>query len=576
MDGTLDATFNSGEGAELAVEVLAVQTDGKIIAGGTFSTFNRNVQPGIVRLDKSNGVLDAAFTCKLESSGYISKVAKQADSKYLISGVFHTANNRVSRHIARLLPDGRVDETFNFGAEADGIGNLTEIQVTAFAIEPDNKILIGGTFTTFNGEQITALVRLNVDGSVHTKFQLPNSDNALISNIAPQPDGKILISNQTSMTAQPYLIRLNADGSEDVTFDTGSGFDFGIKFLLLQNDGKILVSGDFTSFNGIPANHILRLNANGTADETFKDDQLGKHWYSPYNIRSIKLQEDGKILIAGLFTELNAKSVNHIVRLNTDGSVDDTFASQLITDNWINDISLQPDGRLLLTGYFSSAGNHVIYLKPDGSIDRSFFRVMDLNKPYYNSVWVEGENLFALSTDQLHRFSRTLSQAITFEAIPDKEVNDTSFTINAISSSGLPVTLSLVSGPATLTGNAITLTKQQGTIILRASQRGNELYKPAPEVEKRFEVRAVLGLEDIEDKVSVYPNPTTGKFLVRLTAGTYVEEAKMYSTSGIPVQLIVTSSSLGYGIETKYATPGIYVMHLQTNKGKIIKRIIIR
>jgi hypothetical protein len=288
------------------------------------------------------------------------------------------------------------------------------------------------------------------------------------------------------------------------------------------------------------------------------------------------LQKDDKILIAGLFTHFNAKSANHIVRLNTDGSVDDTFTSGLFADNRINDISLQPDGRLLLTGYFASAGNHVVYLNPDGSLDKSYFMVMGLNKPYYNSVWVEGENLFALSTDQLQRFSRTLSQSITFEAIQDKYVNDTSFTINATSSSGLAVTLSLVSGPATMAGNTITLTKQPGTVIIRASQKGNELYKPAQEVEQRFEVRAVLGLEEIKDKITVYPNPATGKFLIRLPAGTYIEEANMYSVSGIQVQLFLTSSSLGYRVEPQNTRPGLYLLHLETNKGKIIKRIIIK
>jgi hypothetical protein len=67
-----------------------------------------------------------------------------------------------------------------------------------------------------------------------------------------------------------------------------------------------------------------------------------------------------------------------------------------------------------------------------------------------------------------------------------------------------------------------------------------------------------------------------GKFMVMLPAGYYIEEANMCFASGIQVQLFLTSSSLGYRVEPQNIRPGLYLLHLQTNKGKITKRVIVK
>ena len=77
-------------------------------------------------------------------------------------------------------------------------------------------------------------------------------------------------------------------------------------------------------------------------------------------------------------------------------------------------------------------------------------------------------------------------QAITFDIIGKKLINDPPFTINASSSSGLPVEFKLISGPATLLGNTVTLTGETGLVTISANQGGNSTFYPANEVIRTF------------------------------------------------------------------------------------------
>src|SRR5690606_10510140 len=99
------------------------------------------------------------------------------------------------------------------------------------------------------------------------------------------------------------------DGTPDPTFNVGNGFNASIRTLALQADGKILVGGEFTSFNNTTTNRIVRLNANGTKDNSFV---IGDGFNLP--VQTIAVQDDGKILIGGHFNFYNGIAFNRIIR----------------------------------------------------------------------------------------------------------------------------------------------------------------------------------------------------------------------------------------------------------------------
>jgi uncharacterized delta-60 repeat protein len=140
-----------------------------------------------------------------------------------------------------------------------------------------------------------------------------------------------------------------------------------------QADGKILIVGTFASVNGVNRAGLARLNTNGTTDSTFQNGMSGV----PGLVNCLALQPDGKVLIGGYFLLVNGVRRTRIARVNQDGSVDAVFQNGMAgADGDLEAFAVQPDGKVLIGGYFSSVNNvrrsGIARLAPDGSLDSSF------------------------------------------------------------------------------------------------------------------------------------------------------------------------------------------------------------
>ncbi len=239
--------------------------------------------------------------------------------------------------------------------------------VYSIARQPDGKILAAGSFTTYDGVAAKYLIRLNADGTRDGGFnQTGTGLSSSVRGIALQSDGKILATGQfTSYNGATAvrIIRLNADGTRDGGFITGTGI-YGAANLpytiVLQTDGKILIGGVFLMYNGVSARYLVRLNADGTRDGGFNQTGTGPGGY----VHTITLQPDGKILIGGSFTTYNGVSAKYLVRLNTDGTHDSAFAQTGTgLSSAVYNIISQPDGKILIGGSFTTYnGSAVPYI----------------------------------------------------------------------------------------------------------------------------------------------------------------------------------------------------------------------
>ncbi len=348
--GANDPTFDPGTGANATVEAIALQPDGKILIGGYFFAYNGTSQFGITRLS-SDGVLDAEFTIGTGTgpgpSGHaeVLAIVLQPDGKVLIAGSFANYNGYPRKNIARLNGDGTVDLSFTPGSGASTI-------INCMALQEDGKILIGGNFTLYNGTAARYVARLNSDGSLDTGFSSGTGANWNVSALALQPDGKILIGGQFDEyngTPRNYMVRLNSDGSLDPSFDPVTGADDFLHSIALQDDGKILIGGEFETYNGMPRNHIARLNSDGSLDPSF-DPGSGTNQI----VYCIVVRPDGKILIAGGFTEYDGMSRNRIALVNSDGNLDLGFDPGTGASHAVYALATQSDGKIMIGGYFTS------------------------------------------------------------------------------------------------------------------------------------------------------------------------------------------------------------------------------
>lgn len=353
QDAIPDASFGIGTGFNNSVYSVVVQPDGKILAGGYFTQYNEQGQKEVARLN-ADGTLDASFSTgtgfSVNGTGNVFCVALQADGKILAGGNFYQYNGENRNRIVRLNTDGTLDTSFTIGSGFSG-------DVAAFAIQPDGKILVGGSFLQYNGQDRKLIARLNTDGSLDTSFAGSGYwYYETVSSIVVQPDGKILVAgNFTRFNNEPYnkIIRLNADGSIDTTFNVGSGFTGGanvVYSIAMQPDGKIIAAGNFTKYNGQTRNRIVRLNTDGTLDTTFN---IGTGFDGFFVVSTVAVQPDGKILAGGTFAEFNDVSRNNLVRLNADGTLDSAFDIGAGFNNSVQSLALQPDGKIVAGGTFT-------------------------------------------------------------------------------------------------------------------------------------------------------------------------------------------------------------------------------
>jgi uncharacterized delta-60 repeat protein len=366
-DGSLDTAFNVGSGANGSVNSIAVQTDGRIIIGGDFTTYNGTNRSRIARIN-SDGSLDTTFVVGTGFNLGVDEVVIQSDGKVLVVGGFGLYNGTAQGRISRLNTDGTLDMTFNTGGAGAGSN------ISAIALQSDGKIFIGGFFTTYNGTARVRLARLNTDGTLDTTFIPAGTLNSTVFDIAVQTDGKVLVAGSFTIAggaANNFITRFNTDGSSDGTFTTGTGPSTGLTLVLIQTDGQIIIGGNFTAFNGTTRNRLARLNSNGSLDASFN---VGTGPDSPP--LALALQTNGRILLGANMTFFNGARRLSPIRLNTDGSLDTSFESGAGLTSSITDMAQQTDGRILVGGGFFSAGRFVrtslARFNADGTVDETF------------------------------------------------------------------------------------------------------------------------------------------------------------------------------------------------------------
>ena len=354
-DGTLDTTLTVGTGfiTTTDVESFDVQSDGKYIIGGGFTSYNGTPANRIIRLN-ADGTVDSSF---VYGTGFVGgnirylKILKQGSNagKIIVVGDFTSYNGTTTNHIALLNSDGAINTTFttNIGTGLTGGSNAGQ-----FVLEQaDGKLLVTGYFTNFNGGSADRIVRLNANGTKDTSFVYGSGFNNTPNWIVQNTAGKYIFGGWfTSYNGTPAnrIITLNDDGTVDTVY-AGSGFDNGIWNITQQLDGKLIVTGWFTSYNGTPANRIIRLNTDGTVDSTFA-------YGTGFNNVTLNtaIQSDGKIIVAGVFTSYNGTAANRIIRLNTDGTVDSTFNYGSGFDSNAKDIQILSDDKVLVGGLFTT------------------------------------------------------------------------------------------------------------------------------------------------------------------------------------------------------------------------------
>ncbi len=411
--GDLDPTF-SGDGkltdgisvgqSERAYSV-AVQPDGKIVAGGYRSTGannGANYEFAIVRYNP-DGSLDTTFdgdgNVATPIGGFYAEVralAIQTDGKIVAAG----SSTTVPFALVRYNADGSLDATFGSGGKVSTY--ISSGQADSVAIQLDGKIVVAGHSHCESMPYEFTVIRYYANGSLDASFGGDGTvvtpfgeSDAFARGVAIQTDGKIVVGGSSYNDSTGYdltAVRYNTDGSLDATFGIGGKAvtDLGrdleeANSVAIQVDGKIVVAGgtrDNSNYYGSDF-AVVRYNINGSLDSTFDDDgkvvtDIGGYFDTA---RSVAIQTDGKIVAAGP-SGYNAEGYANfaVVRHNPDGSLDTSFegdgtvTTNIELNNDAFSVAIQSDGKIVAAGecQFYEGDFALARYNTDGSLDTTF------------------------------------------------------------------------------------------------------------------------------------------------------------------------------------------------------------
>jgi len=398
--GSVDVTYYIGEGFNDFILGMSEQPDGKVLVGGNFTYANKAVRNRIARMN-TDGSIDTTFLMNQSGANdTVRAVLSQTpdpslgmtNGPILVAGSFTTLDGVNRSSIGRLNLDGSLDETFDPGSGADNAIFAVLETVSSGSSSFTRKILIGGSFGSYNGITASGIARLNDDGTLDDTFQVGTGvggTNGTVFALASQADGSILAGGDFVAFdgyVRKHLVRLSAEGLVDSTFNPNFGDS--VRTILVQDDGKILVGGVFTNVNGQNFNHLVRLNSDGSIDNTFK---IGVGLND--TVLALALNPQGKILVGGEFTRANNTTRNRVTQINSDGTVDPGMNFGYGADSFVSGILLQSDGKIVLGGGFNTfnqlAYPHLVRLYGGSMFDSG---TLEFDSPTY-TVAENGTNV---------------------------------------------------------------------------------------------------------------------------------------------------------------------------------------
>ena len=287
--------------------------------------------------------------------------------------------------LARLTSTGALGAAFPAGPDRT---------VLALAVQADGRIVVGGQFRTMGASAHRRVARLLANGTLDPSFvsEIDNGITAEVSQLAVQPDGKVVIVgrfNTISGQARDRIARLNANGSLDTGFNPVTPAS-AVSAMALTSTGSVLIAGSFSDLTPqCPSYCVLRLQSNGALDPSFT--------VTPVTglVEHLSVQANGRILVSGNFGALGTHATYFVGRLMVNGGADTSFANTELRYSNIERIVELPGGQVLIGGQmrWGTAGlsdDRIARLTNGGSRDTSF------DEPVFNSLVTS----LALQADQ--------------------------------------------------------------------------------------------------------------------------------------------------------------------------------
>ena len=370
-DGVLDTTFVTGVGLN-RFGLTNLVSGSRLYTGGTFTDYKTPGATGIALLSNS-AILSSSFNPGVSANSFIQSICKQSDGKVILAGQngITTYSGSAAVGIFRINTDGTKDDTFKASVGANGT-------IFDMYTQIDDKIVVGGAFLSYSGSSTSTsrLMRINPNGNQDLTYNTGTGLNNPATRVLVRGSGTVVVIGSFttySGSASSQIVQTNSNGTRDTTFNVGVGTNSSALTFATQSDDKLIAGGNFTSYSGSGTVRLIRINTDGTKDTTFN---IGGAPNATVN--AVAIQPDGKIIVGGSFTSYSGSASNRLMRINTDGTKDTTFnvGTGLSATPSDNGITIGPDGIIYCIGaflsYSGSISNGIVAVNTDGTINQTF------------------------------------------------------------------------------------------------------------------------------------------------------------------------------------------------------------
>jgi hypothetical protein len=281
---------------------VTIESGAGTVAGSAMEEFTPSI---------NNDVYDMALIRKGLDSSTENQDSKE--EKLVLVGDFTSISATPLNRIGRVMAsDGSIDKSFNPGTGADSY--INSIELSLFAVEGDipqqqkiiAKYVIGGGFSSYNGQPRNGIARIEADGSVDSGF-IPGKgiEDGTVFDLHVQQGNQVLVVGEFTLVdgfQRNGIVRFKENGEVDESFDIGEGPDGPIYAVAQLPDGRIVIGGSFSVVGDVPSSSLAVLNNNGELDESF---EIGKGVLGEvYDLDVVSQGSKARIVIGGSFSEV--------------------------------------------------------------------------------------------------------------------------------------------------------------------------------------------------------------------------------------------------------------------------------
>ncbi len=418
------------------IRSMARFEDGRVIAVGVFDSY-RGIDgtevdlDGLVileedgRVDDSVGLPTIAFT----TYGKLNSVAALEHGRFLVGGGFTAVNDVVATGLARINPDGSVDEAYT---RAVNFGYSTTLPTISHLLPGgDGGTLVAGNFSTFDGEWVRQVVKLNANGEIDWDFNESMQDHVrAVRRLSTGPE-ETFVTGQENYDGTITLSFRNLDGSAASQLGGERTISLpGLETLCVSTQGSIWMGA-------------LAKDANEDSLASLEFDAAGNAAFTPFQLRRLgdvltaEPAGDEDLWIGGRFDYVGGQGSQSVVRLRSDGSVVQTYDLRAVGIATVNALLPEPDGGVIVGGGFTvsssepGTGNHLVRIGSNGELDPVFGAVTS-SAVYSGSVEEEVRDLARApdgalwvweDSGTLRRFAATGEQQSEYEVKWDSYSN---------------------------------------------------------------------------------------------------------------------------------------------------------